>query len=187
VDRTPGNHLGDGYDYQIVVGAAVKKLRVRPVLTDSFASFAVLTACNCEQCNCAPQKNMYGGSVLDVDVDIPYGETTITVQVTAEDVSLKTNYTVRVLRKLLLSCTAAYMKGQGLPCSACSNSDGGRCGTLSPLTRGQRHTVENKCNDVQCDIVDSDLTPLPARALSGPGAPVLHNALLLDVSVSCPC
>ena len=123
MDRTPGNHLGDGYDYQIVVGAAVKKLRVRPVLTDSFASFAVLTACNCEQCNCAPQKNMYGGSVLDVDVDIPYGETTITVQVTAEDVSLKTNYTVRVLRKLLLSCTAAYMKGQGLPCSAPGSGD----------------------------------------------------------------
>lgn len=170
-----------------MVGAAVKKLRVCPVLTDSFANFKVLTACNCVECNCAAQKNMYcDGS----DVDIPYGETTITVQVTAEDVSLKTNYTVRVLRKLLLSCNPTYMKGQGLPCSACSNSDGGRCGTPSPLTRGQRHTVENKCNEgepVPCDIVDSDLTRLPARALSGPGAPVLHNALLLDVSVSCPC
>ena len=123
-------------------------------------------------------------------MDIPYGETTITVQVTAEDVSLKTNYTVRVLRKLLLSCTAAYMKGQGLPCSACSNSDGGKCGKLAPLTRGQRHTVQNKCNEgefVGCDIVDSYLTPLPSELLSGPGAPALHNALLLDVSVSCPC
>ena len=109
-------------------------------------------------------------SSLDVDVDIPYGETTITVQVTAEDVSLKTNYTVRVLRKLLLSCD---MKAEGLPCSACSNSDGGRCGKLAPLTRGQRHTVQNKCNEgepVRCDIVDSYLTPLPSDLLSGPGA-----------------
>ena len=172
------------------MGADVDQLRVRPVLTDSFASFEVLTACNCVGCNCAAQENMYDGSVLDVDVDIPYGETTITVQVTAEDVSLKTNYTVRVLRKLLLSCTADYMKAEGLPCSACSNSDGGKCGKLAPLTRGQRHTVQNKCNEgvpVECDIVDSYLTPLPSGLLSGPGAPALHNALLLDVSVSCPC